>query len=120
MPGQTVEWSGSCPDGIAAGQGTLTWSSDNGPIEVKGTLSDGKQQGHTVVRLPNGTVEEGPYVDGKEHGHWVVRYADGSIVGRAVWEGPYVDGKKHGRWVERWVGGAVLARTYVNGELQLD
>ena len=97
QPSQTVEWSGSCPGGIADGQGTMTWSSDKGPREYSGTLSDGKLQGRAVVRYPDGGVQGGSYVNGKRHGRWLSygRDSDGNEYAR---EATFTNGERQQDW----------------------
>ena len=106
---QTMTWTGECSDGLAHGEGTLTWVIGNGKDVGTGRLQDGKRHGDWVERFADGTVQEGPYVDGKMHGRWVLRGADGSIG-----EGPVVDGKMHGQWVIRWADGDVQEGPYVD------
>ena len=113
FPEQTVTWSGPCTEGVIVGEGTLVWTKDGKSNRSTGTASDGKQQGHWVLRFASGAVGEGPYVDGKRQGHWVWRLADG-----AVGEGPYVDGKRQGHWVLRLADGGVQEGPYVDGEKQ--
>ena len=109
---QTVTWSSGCADGLAQGEGTLTWRDGDGEITTSsGQLQRGKRHGRWVLRFASGTVEEGPYVDGKRHGRWVERTASGGVI-----ETPYVDGKEHGREVWRNADGKVVAEiNYVNG-----
>ena len=106
----SATWTAGCSGGLASGSGTLTWVWDRGVSEFTGTLRAGKGTGHWVLRLPDGGVEEGPYVDGEPNGHWVVRFANGT-----VWEGPLVDGEQNGHWVLRFVGGVVEEGPYVDG-----
>ena len=47
-----------------------------------------------MIRLPDGGVQEGPYVAGERQGWWVLRYADGTIE-----EGFVAGGLREGRWV---------------------
>ncbi len=106
-PPQTAAWSGACRDGLAVGQGTWEWNSN----QATGTLARGKQHGRWVVRRADGIIEEASFVDGKRHGRWVWRYADGAVA-----EGPYVDGELHGQWVWRYPDGYCEIARYSRGE----
>ena len=35
--------------------------------------------GWEVIKLPDGTVQEGPVVDDKKTGHWVMKWPDGRV-----------------------------------------
>ena len=106
------DWSGGCAGNTAHGQGSLFLvSSKYADATGTGTLVDGEQQGHWVIRYTNGLVVEGPYVDGEQQGHWVIRWARGRVD-----EGPLVDGERHGRWINRMPDGTVQEASYVDGE----
>ena len=104
-----VEWSGRCEDGLATGEGTLSYSFGNeeGPSARATGRSDGLLQAFAVRY----TEEKGPYVEGKKHGHWV--------EGDGLEEGPYVEGKKHGHWVTRFRQRDIqsMEGPYVKGEM---
>ncbi len=87
VPSQTVAWSGTCREGMALGEGTLTVTDGDWSFEMTGTLDWGRPNGHWVVRFPDGDVWEGPFVDGEMHGRWVERNADGSSKERYWNEG---------------------------------
>lgn len=108
---ETVTWVGECKDGIAQGQGTLTfvWDGDHRAVD-EGMLIDGKQQGRWVLRVSNGDVEEGLYKDGKRAGRWVIHWADGSVG-----EGAMIGDDMDGEWVVRLTNGTVEKRHYVKG-----
>ena len=111
----TANWSGTCSEGTAVGEGTLTRETtedfDWYPKKETGRFVDGKRHGQWISRLANGDVHEGLYVDGKRHGQWVFRDADGDIT-----EGTYIDGKLNGDWVSRDAEGNVRGGSYVNGD----
>ena len=139
-PDASVTWTDVCSNGLARGEGKLTWTRGSGGEVSTGTgllqdgkqhgrwdlhllggfvsegaYVDGKEHGRWVMRSGSGTVSEGPYVNGKRHGHWVMRFESGMVS-----EGPFVDGKEHGRWVTRLPGrlGLVFETMYVNGQSQ--
>ena len=113
QPGETVTWTGACAGGKAQGTGTLTWVHDAGAQTSIGRLVDGEYNGHWVLRLASGQVQEGPYLDGEPNGHWVVRFASGEVQ-----EGPIVDGEQNGHWVVRFADGNTMEGPYVNGVKQ--
>ena len=133
---QTVTWSGLCAGGVIVGEGTLVWTRDGESTESTGTVSEGRRQGHWVVRSADGGGQEGTFVDGKRQGHWVMRSADGGgqegtfVDGKRQghWvmrdadggseEGPYVEGKRHGHWVNRTSAGNAEEGPYVEGKRQ--
>ena len=94
-------WDGGCTDGLASGEGVLSYpGADGKDYRIgEGSYVDGKPHGRWTDY--NGSDKwEGPYVDGKRHGQWTMEEIyEGK--GRSVWKeegGPYVDGKKHGQW----------------------
>ena len=103
--GATASWSGECRDGLAQGEGTLTWSFDGSSGKSTGLHMDGKRYGPWTERYTEGSVMEGPYVYGKQHGPWTVRYADGVVA-----EDPYVNDKFHGQWTTYSKDGTVLTQ----------
>ena len=100
--GATVTWTGQCRGGLAQGTGTLTWVWDRNRKTDTGRLEDGRYNGHWVIRLPNGVVQEGSIVADEMSGHWVARLVNGD-----VYEGLVVDGDRDGRWILRSTGGDV-------------
>ena len=113
LPGAIVTWTGECTGGVVHGSDTIAWSwNENRQRTGTGRLQGGKQNGHWVMRLTNGTVLEGPFVDGSLNGHWVVRFPNGRVE-----EGPTVDGVRKGHWVIRYPNGSIWQEgSYVNGE----
>ena len=128
---ETLTWTGACSDGLAEGEGTLTYNyplfSDTTIIfEETGHLQNGRKHGEWVERGqrteegnnqpdPSGwRVSEGSYVLGIKHGQWVERSWRHDWVSK----GSYVNGKKHGQWVSRtpWRGSEQVKKiTYANG-----
>ena len=123
---ETWIWTGACSDGLAEGEGTLTYNypffSDTTIIfEETGHLQNGRKHGQWVEReqrTEEGNsqpdplewlVSEGSYVLGIKHGQWIER----DWRGDWMHEGSYVNGKKHGQWVTE--GPWVVKNTYANG-----
>ena len=82
-PGETVEWSGGCTDGLASGPGVTRWL-ENGLVteRTEGTRVAGHLQGPGVTELPNGDRFEGAFKDDRKDGRGSYVAADGmSYVG---------------------------------------
>ena len=69
------EWFGGCSDGLASGEGILSWAS--GTV-AEGPFVDGKAHSQWTERKADGAVWEGSYVDDGRHGQWTGRFAAGS------------------------------------------
>ena len=110
QPAESVTWTGECAAGLAHGAGTLTWTSDGSQQTETGRLQNGKHNGTWVIRLANGSVQEGPLVDGEPNGNWILRFASGTVE-----EGPLVNGERNGHWVARFADGNIMEGLYVNG-----
>ena len=110
QPAERVTWTGECAGGLAQGAGTLTWTSDGSQQTETGRLQNGKHNGTWVIRLANGSVQEGPIVDGEPNGTWILRSASGTVE-----EGPLVNGERNGHWVARFADGNTMEGPYVNG-----
>ena len=113
-PGETGTWTGECSRGQAQGKGTLklVWKgSYKIASTTSGSLQGGKQHGHWVEYLDDGSFQDGNYVEARRHGSWHFLSATGNSR-----NGSYVDGKKHGRWVEHDLDGTSLQGPYVEGK----
>ena len=113
QPDETATWTGECVEGVAEGAGTLKeiYNDGQNTDEHTGRLQAGRRHGRWVLRLADGSVNEGPMVEGKHHGHWVSRFADGNVE-----EGPMVEGKRHGQWVLRSADGTRHTLTFKDGK----
>jgi len=60
--GEAIYWSGACENGLATGEGTLTWL-QNGKITGRdtGTFSGGILTGHGRITAVDGTAYEGEF-----------------------------------------------------------
>ena len=83
--GETVRWSGPCPEGPATGEGSVTWRvTENRRVRNSsyvGSLSEGRPDGRGVFIGPYGSRSEGSWRAGRQHGlgsstapsgHWYV------------------------------------------------
>ncbi len=101
----TLEWSGSCRDNVAHGQGTLEFD-----FEYYSEIDESR--GSETRR------DTGEFVEGKKQGHWVEEFS-GIIGGRTfrfIQEGSYVDGLRHGKWPWQTENGREGADFYRDGE----
>lgn len=77
--GETVEWSGSCPQGMAHGTGVLQFYNAGKPgARYEGELSKGVLSGKGVLRSADGSVYDGDWVDGKPEGYGKFTDKDGN------------------------------------------
>ena len=111
QPGSTATWTGECTGGFTQGTGTLTWAWDGNRQTITGRWANGKANGHAVLRLADGGVQEGPMVDGESNGRWLLRFPDGGVE-----EGLLVDGERNGHWVLRFADGQVQEGPYLDGQ----
>jgi antitoxin component YwqK of YwqJK toxin-antitoxin module len=75
----------------------LAWH-DNGPIQVEGGFSDGRQDGRWRLFYANGRrLLDGEYRDGMKQGPWTFWYGNG--VKKEA--GAFREGREQGRWL-RW------------------
>ena len=84
---ETVSWSGDCSGGFAYGQGETTWY-ENGVVSETdvGPRGGGKPEGFWVIRDPDGSRSEGPYVNGERHGAWTYYDENGNELGEIRYE----------------------------------
>lgn len=110
-PGETVEWSGSCPQGIASGKGVLQFFDSGKPgARYEGELNKGVLSGKGVLRSADGSVYDGDWVDGKPDGYGKFTDKDGNVyVGgwtAGVQDGPGTLTSKDGQRITgTWRGG---------------
>ena len=63
-PGEAVEWSGPCKNGLADVEGTLQWSQNGQPSDrYVGEYHGGKRNGHGTVTYRNGQTVNGEWRD---------------------------------------------------------
>ena len=117
----TVSWSGPCVDGIAHGEGTLTWTRDGRwSFEQTGALHRGKHRGGWIQHSADGTVIEAHLLDGVADGPFAIFHRGGidsaaceagdlehgyCTKQRIIEAGSMSDGTRGGHWAERicWV-----------------
>lgn len=124
---ETVTWTGPCVNGIAEGQGTLTFDYfENGEWRksvFNGTLVAGKMQGRGTKTYYDGSSYSGEWHDdlangqgtltfsnGDTHtGHWKRHMADGqgtrTYANGNVYEGQWWENRRHGQGLFRFADG---------------
>jgi hypothetical protein len=89
--GETVDWSGSCVDGLAQGPGSLQWMRDGRVMEKDdGEWNQGRQTGPGTQDWNSGRYQ-GELAGGEPSGQGVM------TLQRARYEGAFRDGKPNGR-----------------------
>jgi hypothetical protein len=97
--GERVTWFGLCLDGLAEGQGTVIFSSNEGRQTITGIFAKGREADgpRKIVEL-DGSVEAGMIKDGRWEGRFVENYPNGS----PKFDGEVRAGKKDGFGVHYW------------------
>ena len=95
QPNESIQWSGSCVDGYAHGEGTIRWylNGDLGDVYV-GNYAQGLMHGEGVFTWANGSHYDGEYLLGKRNGFGVMTLAQGdgnalsyTTLGLGTWVG---------------------------------
>lgn len=93
LPGQSVNWSGGCVNGLAQGTGVLQWwlaGKANGRYE--GQYRAGKQNGRGTFTFASGNRYEGEWRDGKPDGQGTKTNTDGQVYSGTWIHGCFRDG----------------------------
>lgn len=133
-PGETLRWTGPCPDGKAAGRGILQMFNDGAPgHRYEGGWKNGRRHGHGVMMWSNGNRYQGNFKDDRFDGRGIAIWAngdwydggwrDGRLHGRGamIWadgnryEGDYQDDRMHGDGVFTWANGDRYQGTWTDG-----
>lgn len=110
--GRQVRWDGKCSEGLAAGTGSWVEESWFGfsffgwsvlESAEEGLVVNGRRQGSWIARLPDGRVQEQPYMDGFRHGIQNTYHRNGHTT-----EVRYLLGKRYGNLIERGPDGEIL------------
>jgi len=111
-PGETVAWSGPCPNGIADGTGVLLFSmGSKESSRYEGDLKQGVISGRGKLSTPDGATYDGDWVDGKPDGYGKYNAPDGSSF-----VGGWTAGKQDGPGTYRDSAGEVLSGDWKNGK----
>ena len=103
QPRESITWSGTCPNGIAEGNGVLQWFDDGRPTDrYEGELRDGWENGRGVATSTLiADRYEGDWSDGWRHGQGIYSFANGDR-----YEGDWFEGLRTGRGMMVWADGA--------------
>ncbi len=111
--GESISWSGDCHNGLANGEGTLTWFESGIKTEVyEGTMVDGYAEGRGKLHGA-GSVYIGEWKKSRQHGRGRYEAADGSW-----YSGEWSDGVPHGRGQMLTPEGQLLKGYWNNGEYE--
>lgn len=111
--GESADWSGGCRQGLAHGDGTLTWSVAGVVTEIyQGNMVDGYADG--VGKLwRRGGAYVGEWKRSLQHGRGRYEDEDGSW-----YQGEWAAGVPHGRGTMRTPDGQVLEGNWIHGDLE--
>lgn len=111
--GESVTWSGDCPNGLANGEGTLTWFESGVKTEVyEGMMVDGYAEGRGKLRSA-GSAYVGEFKKSLQHGRGRFEDADGSW-----YSGEWSEGLPHGRGQMLTPEGQLLKGYWNKGEYE--
>jgi hypothetical protein len=101
QPGESITWTGGCPDGLAQGKGVLQWSGgSNADRRYEGEIRAGKIDGDGTEIFVSGGRYDGEFRDGLRNGRGVYIYADGDR-----YEGEWRDGRAEGHGLKIYASG---------------
>ncbi len=111
--GERVTWSGECKNGLANGEGTLTWFESGVKTEVyDGMMIDGYAEGLGKLRSA-GSTYVGEFKKSRQHGRGRYEDADGSW-----YSGEWSEGLPHGRGQMLTPEGQLLKGYWNKGEYE--
>jgi hypothetical protein len=95
-PDDSVNWSGGCKDGRAAGRGVLQWFKDGTPLaRYEGEVRDGEYNGRGTYIFANYSHYEGEFRAGRPNGIGTYTTYDEEVL-RGIWtNGCFSQGGQH-------------------------
>ena len=128
-------YEGEWEDGLANGQGTMTWADD---AVYEGEFAGGKRNGQGIYTWADGSVYEGEWVnglkngqgtytnpngycykgewkDGKASGQGTMTFAEDDDKGRREYVGEFANDKRNGQGTMTWTNGAVYEGGWKDG-----
>ncbi|MGQ0581617.1 MAG: MORN repeat-containing protein [Reyranella sp.] len=110
-PGQTMNWTGGCANGLAEGNGTVRWSA-GGTEQARyvGQYRAGRMNGRGVFSRPNGDRYEGEFINDNFSGRGAYTWANGNRF-----EGQWKEGKPNGQGTKTTAKGQVFTGNWTNG-----
>jgi hypothetical protein len=116
QPNESITWTGPCKDGLADGEGVLTFFVSGTPhSRYEGVLRQGWAEGRGKLELPDGSRYEGEWQQSMEHGMGRREWSDGSS-----YDGQWKNGKPHGSGQYRLPDGRLLMGTWNEGVFEGD
>jgi hypothetical protein len=111
--GESVEWTGACRQGLAYGDGTLTWSMAGVVTEIyQGSMVDGYAEGQGKLWRRGGAYV-GEWKRSMQHGRGRYEDEDGSW-----YQGEWAEGVPHGAGKMRTPDGKVMEGNWIHGDLE--
>ncbi len=128
-------YEGEWEDGLANGQGTMTWANDavyegefaGGKRNGQGTYTwadgsvyegewvNGLKNGQGTYTNPNGYCYKGEWKDGKASGQGTMTFAEDDDKGRREYVGEFANDKRNGQGTMTWTSGAVYEGGWKDG-----
>ena len=128
-------YEGEWEDGLANGQGTMTWADDavyegefaGGKRNGQGTYTwadgsvyegewvNGLKNGQGTYTNPNGYCYKGEWKDGKASGQGTMTFAEDDDKGRREYVGEFANDKRNGQGTMTWTSGAVYEGGWKDG-----
>ena len=116
QPAETITYVGPCVDGLAEGEGELTWHyvryGQLTESTYEGGFRAGKYHGYGVSIKANGSRYEGGWKDYEYHGQGTRSYANGNR-----YEGEWKEGDRHGEGKYTWAEGGYYQGGFADGKL---
>ena len=116
QPDESITWTGPCKDGLADGEGVLTFFlSGREHSRYQGTLKEGWAQGRGMLQHPDGSRYDGEWANSMENGTGRREWPDGSW-----YEGGWRNGRPHGQGQFRRPDGKIFIGEWVDGVYEGD
>jgi len=111
--GESITWNGECKNGLAHGEGTLTWFQKGVKVETyNGSMVNGYAEGRGQLKRGSG-VYIGEWKKSMQHGKGRFEDADGSW-----YQGEWEEGQPHGRGQMLTPDGQLLKGYWNKGEYE--
>ena len=111
--GESITWNGECKNGLAHGEGTLTWFQKGVKVETyNGPMVNGYAEGRGQLKRGSG-VYIGELKKSMQHGKGRFEDADGSW-----YQGEWEEGQPHGRGQMLTPDGQLLKGYWNKGEYE--
>jgi hypothetical protein len=113
VAGETIEWEGTCLNGLLDGPGTLTRIAGKQVLNSrKGDWSEGRPVGVGELRRGDGVIIRGTWRNGQLDGHVLIYYANGS----ELFDGLWADGQAQGSGTYHYPNGSTYSGDWLAGK----